>query len=102
MHDVVERYGSPPYNVKYWELGNEPDAAWQHIASDSVFGCWGDVNAPFYGGQHYGEMLKEVYPQIKSTDPDAHVVVGGLLLRERLWPIRHRCRICRSPRRSPQ
>ncbi|MBU0673004.1 MAG: hypothetical protein KJ732_08270, partial [Candidatus Margulisbacteria bacterium] len=25
MAELVERYSVPPYNVKYWELGNEPD-----------------------------------------------------------------------------
>jgi hypothetical protein len=33
-----------------------------------------------FGGEYYGNMLKIVYPAIKSADPQAQVLVGGLLL----------------------
>ncbi|GAH52485.1 unnamed protein product, partial [marine sediment metagenome] len=33
-----------------------------------------------YGGGYYAQMLKAVYPQIKAADPDAQVLVGGLLM----------------------
>jgi len=78
MVALVERYKDAPYHVKYWELGNEPDAGFYE--GDRVYGCWGDKNAPYYGGGYYGEMLKVVYPAIKSADPEARVVIGGLLL----------------------
>jgi hypothetical protein len=75
---LVNRYKNPPYNVKYWELGNEPDApVWYNR---SGYGCWGEVNDPYYGGRYYGEMLKYAYPAIKAADPDAKVLIGGLLL----------------------
>jgi hypothetical protein len=80
MYDVVERYSAAPYNVKYWELGNEPDIDPSLVAPDSPFGCWGDKSDIFYGGGYYAEMLKQVYPQIKAADPDAQVIVGGLLM----------------------
>jgi hypothetical protein len=75
---LVNRYKHPPYNVKYWELMNEPDAPlW---LARTAYGCWGDVNDPDYGGAYYGQMLKAAYPAIKAADPEAKVLVGGLLL----------------------
>ncbi|MFQ5615847.1 MAG: hypothetical protein ACE5GO_05235, partial [Anaerolineales bacterium] len=80
MHDLVSRYSQPPFNVRYWELGNEPDIDPRHVPPDNIFGCWGDENSPYYGGEYYAEMLKAVYPQVKAADPDTQVLVGGLLL----------------------
>ena len=80
MHDLVARYSVPPYNVKYWELWNEPDVDPSLVQVDSVYGCWGDQNDPYYGGRYYAEMLKVAYPQIKAVDPQAQVLVGGLLM----------------------
>jgi hypothetical protein len=80
LGELVTRYSQPPYNVKYWELGNEPDVAPELVGVDSVFGCWGDAEQPDYGGRYYAEMLKQAYPAIKQADPDANVLIGGLLL----------------------
>jgi len=72
--DLVRRYSQPPFNVRYWELWNEPDAA-------GTLGCWGDPSdRDYYGGYYYGLMLQAVYPRIKEADPQAQVLVGGLLL----------------------
>jgi hypothetical protein len=73
--DLVKRYSAPPYNVRYWELWNEPDAA-------GILGCWGDPTDPlgYYGGYYYGQMLQVVSQGIKDADPQAQVLVGGLLL----------------------
>ncbi len=76
--EVARRYSGSPYNVRYWELGNEPDAP--VFQDDSVFGCWGLENDPYYGGRAYGEMLRVVYPAIKAANPNAIVLNGGLLL----------------------
>lgn len=78
MRALVRRYSQPPYNVRYWEIGNEPDAAASPYLT--VYGCWGDPEDDYYGGQAYGEMLKVVYRQIKSADKNAQVLIGGLLL----------------------
>jgi hypothetical protein len=73
-YDLVKRYSGPPYNVRYWELWNEPDAA-------GLLGCWGDPSdSQYYGGYYYGQMLQVVYPRMKEADPRAQVLVGGLLL----------------------
>lgn len=80
LHALVERYSQPPYNVRYWELGNEVDVDPSLIPPDNHFGCWGNIQDPYYGGEHYGEMLKVVYPAIKQADPTAKVLIGGLLM----------------------
>jgi hypothetical protein len=41
MYALVSRYSQPPYGVKYWEIGNEPDIDPSLVAHDSGFGCWG-------------------------------------------------------------
>ena len=75
---LVSRYSQPPYNVHYWELGNEPDApVWYN---HSVFGCWGEDGDTYYGGRYYAQMLKTAYPVIKGADSQAKVLIGGLLL----------------------
>ena len=81
MEELVTRYGpSTQYGVRYWQLGNELDVAPREVRPDSVFGCWGDESDPYYHGEHYGRMLAEVYPRIKAVDPEAQIVMGGLLL----------------------
>jgi hypothetical protein len=78
LSSLVNRYKKPPYNIKFWELGNEPDTpVWQ---GKSVFGCWGEVNDPFFGGQYFGQMLQIAYPAIKAADSQAQVLLGGLLM----------------------
>lgn len=79
LHALVQRYSQEPYHVKYWEIGNEPDVN-QGFASRVGFGCWGDPADPGYGGGYYAEMLNVAYPRIKSVDPQAQVLIGGLLL----------------------
>lgn len=80
MEDVVLRYSQPPYNIRYYEIGNEPDVGIGVVKGNSVFGCWGDRADPNFGGGYYAEMLKVVYPAIKATNPDAQVLIGGLLM----------------------
>jgi hypothetical protein len=75
---AVDRYSKSPYNVMFWEIGNEPDAP--IFPSDSGFGCWGVISDPYYGGRAYGEMLKVVYPAMKARDGQISVLNGGLLL----------------------
>ncbi len=80
MYDIVTRYSVPPFNVKNWEIWNEPDIASDAVPPESSFGCWGNRNDKFFGGGYYAEMLKIAYPQIKAADPEANVLIGGLLL----------------------
>lgn len=80
MHQLVSRYGPAPYAVKLWDIWNEPDVAPSAVPPDSLIGCWGNDADPYYGGGTYANMLQAVYPQIKSADSQAQVLVGGLLL----------------------
>ena len=52
---AVDRYSKPPYNVVFWEIGNEPDAP--IFPNDSGYGCWGVTSDPYYGGRAYGALL---------------------------------------------
>lgn len=80
MFDLVSRYSVEPYNIKYWELGNEPDVDPRFVDPRNQFGCWGNAGDPYYGGSYYAEMLKAVAPRIKEADPEAQIMIGGLLL----------------------
>lgn len=77
---TVERYSQSPYSVKYWEIGNEPDVDPSLLTQPMPYGCWGDQSDEYYGGEYFAEMLRKIYPVIKDADPNAKVVLGGLLL----------------------
>ena len=80
LEAVVARYSIAPYNIKYWELGNEPDVEVNGVPPDWGYGCWGQWGDPYFGGGYYAEMLKVAYPAIKRADPNAKVLIGGLLM----------------------
>jgi hypothetical protein len=80
MHDLVARYSQAPYNVKYWEIWNEPDVDRDLVFPNETRGCWGEDGDTYYGGEYFGDMLQAIYPAMKSADPNAIVLVGGLLL----------------------
>lgn len=67
---VVNRYSCPPYNIKFWELFNEPDGTVPYFGASVT--SWGKF------GKEYALMLKEVYPAIKAADPESRVIIGGL------------------------
>ena len=68
--------------VKYWEIWNEPDNP--PISSNDPDqpwgGCWGTIGDAYFGGGPYGNMLKAIYPIVKTKDPNAQILVGGLNL----------------------
>jgi hypothetical protein len=80
MRDVAIRYGAASFNITHFELWNEPDVDIRLVPPDSPFGCWGDGDDPYFGGERYARALKAIYPQVKSGNPRAQVVFGGLLL----------------------
>jgi hypothetical protein len=80
VSQVVARYNTTEFNVLDWELGNEPDVDPTAVPKDFAFGCWGDKTDPYYGGEHYGRMLKAVAPAIRQVDSRARIWIGGLLL----------------------
>jgi hypothetical protein len=78
MEALVDRYKN---QVKYWEIWNEPDAAYGETPPDALYGCWGDSSdTTYFGGDYYGQVLSQVYPAVKDADPTAQVLVGGLLM----------------------
>jgi Cellulase (glycosyl hydrolase family 5) len=84
MSALVTRYSAAPYNVRYWEIWNEPDVDYrlfdQNMRDTMPFGCYGNEDDPDYGGGSYADLLKAAYRAIKQADPAAVVVSGGLLL----------------------
>jgi len=75
---LVTRYKA---QVKYWEIWNEPDAAKDSALNSGYYGCWGDPSdTTYYGGSYYSQMLSQAYTAIKNADPQAQVIVGGLLM----------------------
>ena len=79
---LVERYSAEPYNIKYWEFGNEPDVyrGEPNLSPDNIYGCWGEKDDPYYGGGYYAETLRAAYPAVKKADHNSSVLLGGLLL----------------------
>lgn len=80
LYDLVSRYSQAPYFARYWELYNEPDVNHAFVSPLSAFGCWGEGSDAYYGGGYYARMLAAVYPRIKQADPQAQVLIGGLLM----------------------
>lgn len=70
LANLVSRYKNAPYNVKYWELYNEPDNSQTRF--DYNGGLWGN------NGKEYADMLRVAYPAIKSADSQAQVLLGSL------------------------
>lgn len=67
-------------NIIYWEIWNEPDASSSAFGVTYWgFGCWG-TDGFYNGGEYYARALKNVYPVIKSINPNAVVIAGGLML----------------------
>jgi streptogramin lyase len=60
VHALVARYSQ----VDYWEFYNEPDSLYRFALN----------------GAGYAAMLQSVYPVVKSANPNAQVVMGGLAL----------------------
>lgn len=79
---VVARYKTPEFNVHAWELGNEPDVDPNLVAPNSGFGCWGNIEDQYYGGERYGRMVITIGQAIKAIDPSAQIWLGGLLLNQ--------------------
>ena len=85
LYEAVKRYSAAPFNVKYWQVWNEPDVDHNIVLtnpanSNAYFGCWGDPADTFYGGGDYADVLQAVYPKVKAASSEAKVLVGGLLL----------------------
>lgn len=72
MSHMAARYTAPDRLVRYWQLFNEMDAGWTR-----VFGAEANLDK-LTQGIYYAQMLKQAYPAIKSANPGAWVIAGGL------------------------
>lgn len=68
---LVARYSQPPYNIKHWELYNEPDIK-DAALGDGFGGCWGN------NGAQYAQMLAVADAAIHGADPEAKIILGSL------------------------
>lgn len=80
FQSLVARYKTREFNVHVWELGNEVDVDPNIIAPNNFYGCWGEIDDYYYGGERYGRMVITIGQAIKAIDPSAQVWLGGLLL----------------------
>lgn len=81
VRKMVERYKtngtfdpSGGYGIKYWQIWNEPDSGFW---TDCQTGQKGTVENPKIQTK-YVAVLKSAYSVIKSIDPQAKVISGGL------------------------
>lgn len=72
MTAAVQHYSAPDLKVGYWEFYNEPDNTFEGCAPEGQCGWWGSFP------DEYADLLKAVYPAIKSVRPEVQVVLGGL------------------------
>jgi len=72
LTDLVERYKEPPFNIRHWELVNEPDSTRLISGQFSGHGCWA------YEGDQYAQMLEVANQAIKAVDSQATILMGGV------------------------
>lgn len=67
-------------SVRFWEIFNEQDApGWTNwFGGAGHVGCANGGGSVEAQGYDYAQMLKRVYPAIKSANAGAYVLVGGL------------------------
>lgn len=71
LASIVGRYSAPPYNVHYWEMGNEPDND-DSTNRYSTENCYGAEPSVYVG------FLQAAYPIIHNYG--GQVIIGGLAL----------------------
>jgi hypothetical protein len=64
--------------IDIWQVGNEVDFHPNRVEDNFGSGCWGTDIAPYYGGDHYGEVLMRVAAAIRRGNPQARIIAGGL------------------------
>ncbi|MCR4406832.1 MAG: glycoside hydrolase family 5 protein [Anaerolineae bacterium] len=77
LTDLVNRYKGAPYNVKYWEIGNEVDHKYDishQLYPGGGIGCWGDKVA------EYVTFLRTAHDAIRAADSNATILLGALTM----------------------
>ncbi|MFC2036389.1 hypothetical protein ACFLYD_00245 [Chloroflexota bacterium] len=72
MTAAVAHYSAAPYNVKYWEIYNEPDNTKRSRATSGGYGYFGDIP------DVYVDHLAAIYGPMKNVDSGAKIVFGGV------------------------
>lgn len=75
---LADRYSSGPFQVRYWEIWNEPDFTRAEVPARAGYGCWVDEALPYSGGEAFGTMLKVAYAGIKAGNLNSVVVSGSI------------------------
>ncbi|MHB8135002.1 MAG: glycoside hydrolase 5 family protein [Anaerolineaceae bacterium] len=71
ISELVGRYKTAPYNIHVWEILNEPDAM-------PGYRCGGGLVTYGLNGTGYGVLAQGTAQLIKSLDPSAKIIMGGL------------------------
>ena len=71
VSNLVIRYVRAPFKIHTWEILNEPDAL-------PGYRCGSGVVTYGKTGARYAQLFNQVSPLIKSLDPSAKVLMGGL------------------------
>jgi hypothetical protein len=69
---LVNRYKAPPYNIHIWELMNEPDTIDGVRCNGTGHSNYGDH------GIDYATLVTQAVPVIKTEDPSAKTIMGGI------------------------
>lgn len=72
LDQLVKRYKKLPYLISTWEIMNEPDAMPGYRCLNGGLVTYGIT------AEKYAEITKGSYLKIKSIDPSAKVILGGL------------------------
>ncbi|MEL6924342.1 MAG: T9SS type A sorting domain-containing protein, partial [Bacteroidota bacterium] len=83
VYQLVQHY---KFNVKFWEILNEPDfdlVGHSSLPKDDPLSWWNTDPDPCHTGlkapiQYYVRMLRISYEVIKTVDPEAYVSIAGL------------------------
>ena len=83
VYNLVKTYS---FNVKFWEILNEPDfdlVGHSSLPKDDPKSWWNANPDPCHTGlkapiQYYVRMLRISYEVIKSVDPEAFISIAGL------------------------
>jgi hypothetical protein len=75
---AAARYASGATAVHIWQIGNEVDFRPDQITDVLGSGCWATDQAPYYGGDHFGELLRRVAAAIRRGNPRAEILAAGL------------------------
>ena len=72
------RYSDGPFQVRYWEIWNEPDFSRTEVPAQGGYGCWADAALPYSGGEQFGALMKVAYAGVKAGNLNAVVVSGSI------------------------